>query len=140
MPNNPFTWTDTSSSAAQKISSDVVSLKYRNDTGGEVLVRDNAQMFDLFVDRSNYDTSVTVVRNITRDWHEPMVLHSVNIENTGSLHIKLEQILNITDMIDYIEQMIEYDNNNNNTNGTQTEFALELKPVEWYVFIRYDIK
>lgn len=136
MPNNPFTWTDTSSSAAQKISSDVVSLKYRNDTGGEVLVRDNAQMFDLFVDRSNYDTSVTVVRNITRDWHEPMVLHSVNIENTGSLHIKLEQILNITDMIDYIEQMIEYDNNNNNTNGTQTEFALELKPVEWYVFIR----
>ena len=135
MPNNPFTWTDTSSSAAQKISSDVVSLKYRNDTGGEVLVRDNAQMFDLFVDRSNYDTSVTVVRNITRDWHEPMVLHSVNIENTGSLHIKLEQILNITDMIDYIEQMIEYDNNNN-TNGTQTEFALELKPVEWYVFIR----
>jgi hypothetical protein len=68
---------------------------YRNDTGGEVLVRDNAQMFDLFVDRSNYDTSVTVVRNITRDWHEPMVLHSVNIENTGSLHIKLEQILNI---------------------------------------------
>jgi hypothetical protein len=65
-----------------------------------------------------------------------MVLHSVNIENTGSLHIKLEQILNITDMIDYIEQMIEYDNNNNNTNGTQTEFALELKPVEWYVFIR----
>lgn len=136
MPNNPFTWTDTSSSAAQKISSDVVSLKYRNDTGGEVLVRDNAQMFDLFVDRSNYDTSVTVVRNITRDWHEPMVLHSVNIENTGSLHIKLEQILNITDMIDYIEQMIEYDNNNNNTNGTQTEFTLELKPVEWYVFIR----
>lgn len=136
MPNNPFTWTDTSSSAAQKISSDVVSLKYRNDTGGDVLVRDNAQMFDLFVDRSNYDTSVTVVRNITRDWHEPMVLHSVNIENTGSLHIKLEQILNITDMIDYIEQMIEYDNNNNNTNGTQTEFALELKPVEWYVFIR----
>jgi hypothetical protein len=136
MPNNPFTWTDTSSSAAQKISSDVVSLKYRNDTGGEVLVRDNAQMFDLFVDRSNYDTSVTVVRNITRDWHESMVLHSVNIENTGSLHIKLEQILNITDMIDYIEQMIEYDNNNNNTNGTQTEFALELKPVEWYVFIR----
>jgi hypothetical protein len=136
MPNNPFTWTDTSSSAAQKISSDVVSLKYRNDTGGEVLVRDNAQMFDLFVDRSNYDTSVTVVRNITRDWHESMVLHSVNIENTGSLHIKLEQILNITDMIDYIEQMIEYDNNNNNTNRTQTEFALELKPVEWYVFIR----
>ena len=136
MPNNPFTWTDTSSSAAQKISSDVVSLKYRNDTGGVVLVRDNAQMFDLFVDRSNYDTSVTVVRNITRDWHESMVLHSVNIENTGSLHIKLEQILNITDMIDYIEQMIEYDNNNNNTNGTQTEFALELKPVEWYVFIR----
>lgn len=130
---NVYTWTDTTAGSKQKISSDVVSLKYRNDSGAEVPVQDNAQMFDIFVDRTNYETSVDIVRNITRDWNQPMVIHSVDIENTGSLHIKLDQILNVTDMIDYIEQMLA---NTNNTNDTQTEFALELKPVEWYVFIK----
>ncbi|XP_052071199.1 polycystin family receptor for egg jelly-like [Mytilus californianus] len=134
MTNNPFTWTDTTAGSAQKISSDVVSLRYRNDSGLEVPVQDNSQMFDIFVDRTNFDTSVNIVRNVTRAWDQSMVIHSVDIENTGSLHIKLEQILNITDMIDYIEEM--FANIANNTNDTQTEFALELKPVEWYVFVK----
>ncbi|KAK3095491.1 hypothetical protein FSP39_015311 [Pinctada imbricata] len=143
LPNNPFTWTNASAgSSSMKITSDVITLKFRNDTGDEVPVSNNPQKFDFFIDRSNYDTSVQSVRNITWPWNEPMIYHTILIQPESSFHVRVTQMFeesDIQDYVDYLDSQSGTVQSDNSTHGNVTEIAsffMETEPVQFYVFIR----
>ena len=149
MTNNPFTWTNASGSTSTKITSDVVSLKFRNDTNSGVDVKDTPQYFDIFMDRGNFDTTVKNVINLTRDWDQPSVTHMLPVAPNSSLHITVNQILNKEDIqyyldwLDYLAGVSEDDNATASGNETNNRiptgadaFFMEELPSRFFVFVK----
>ncbi|KAJ8319268.1 hypothetical protein KUTeg_004359 [Tegillarca granosa] len=130
-PYNYHTWTNSTEKASTKITSDVVTLKFRDSNNQEVPVKNNAQEFDIFVDRTNYDTTLTSVCNATTDWGEKMVIHTVRIEPGNSLNIALNPISQMSEIKNYLKNM-------NTWNGTDSELRanmFEVGEVDLYVFV-----
>lgn len=153
MTNNPFTWTNASGSSSTKITSDVISLKFRNDTNEPVDVKDTQQYFDLFMDRKNFDTTVQNVINMTKDWDEPAVLHMLPVAPNSSLHITVNQIFKTEDIqyyLDWLDYLAGISADDNSTvqqdpNVTDTSppkgadaFYMETKQSLFSVFIKYE--
>lgn len=149
MPHNPFTWTNTSGSTSTKITSDVVSLRFRNDTNDGVDVKDTPQYFDIFMDRRNFDLTVENVINMTRDWNEGSVLHMLPVAPNSSLHITVNQIMQKEDIqyyldwLDYLAGVSRDDNATVEKNKTNSEiptgadaFYMEELPSRFFVFIK----
>ncbi|XP_062611467.1 uncharacterized protein LOC134273293 [Saccostrea cucullata] len=151
MPNNPFTWTNASGSTSTRITSDVISLKFRNDTNEGVDVKDAPQYFDIFMDRQNFDTTVQNVINLTRSWSEPSVYHILPVAPNSSLHITVNQIFKPEDIqyyLDWLDFVAGVSADDNSTeeldpNVTDTSlpkgaaaFYMETKPSLFFVFIK----
>ncbi|XP_055995228.1 uncharacterized protein LOC125649388 [Ostrea edulis] len=151
MTNNPFTWTNASATTSSKVTSDVISLKFRNDTNDAVEVRDTPQYFDIFMDRQNFDTTVQNIINMTKAWNEPSVLHMLPVTPNSSLHITINQIYDKEDIqyyldwLDYLAGISAVHNSTAKQGSNVTEndlyqgadaFYMETKQSLFYVFIK----
>lgn len=154
MTNNPFTWTNASATTSSKVTSDVIFLKFRNDTNDAVEVRDTPQYFDIFMDRQNFDTTVQNIINMTKAWNEPSVLHMLPVTPNSSLHITINQIYDKEDIqyyldwLDYLAGISAVHNSTAKQGSNVTDndlyqgadaFYMETKQSLFYVFIKYDM-
>ncbi|KAL5017875.1 hypothetical protein ScPMuIL_003597 [Solemya velum] len=128
MTSNPFTWSN-ESHASTEVPSDIISLKYRNDTGGDISIKNAPQDFDVFIDRSNYNTTLELSRNVTRDWNEPMVLHEIVVPANSSLYVSVSHFTNFS----------EIEVPENHTSVIYNASYFETEPVNLSVYFRVGV-
>lgn len=109
-------------------------MSIKNDSNIYNPINNLVEEYDFFIDRSQHDTTTTTTQSVTRDWDESFIVHAVDIEPIGSMHIILNQVFkkkHIT--IDTSAVAFEAVNG---TNSTNEKFYMEKNAVKFKVFIK----
>ncbi|XP_013395449.1 uncharacterized protein LOC106162654 [Lingula anatina] len=97
MKSNPYAGanaTNTSGSADDVVedltpNSPVISLDFKNETGGEMKVQDLDDPFNIYINRDASKVQLTEVHNFTTAWDEKMVIHKIILPGNIGLSIKV---------------------------------------------------